>query len=115
MKKRKIFGMRLFEKRPLCFACSACLLLCLLFSAVGIYSAVIAAAVSATGLVAALIFKPRFRRTLILLFIAALLVCGSFISYFILSKTAECDGAVIRGYVLPSDNGYSQIYQITSV
>ena len=107
--------MRLFEKRPLCFACSVCLLLCMLFSAAGIYSAVVAAAVSAAGLAFALIFKPRFRRTLVLLFITVLLVCASFTFYFIFSRTAAREGALIRGYVLPSDNGYSQLYQITSV
>jgi competence protein ComEC len=108
--------MRLFEKRPLCFACSAALLLCLLFAHAGIYAVIITAAVCAAGLCAALIFKSRHRRTLVILFIAVLLSCSTFSVYFIFSRTAECEGAKIQGYVLPySENDYTQIYKITQI
>ncbi len=108
--------MRLFEKRPLCFSCTVCLLLCLLFAETGIYAVIIAAAVCAAGLCAVLIFRSRYRRTLILLFSAAFICCSSFFLYFIFSRTSECEDARIRGYVLPySENGYTQVYGITSV
>ncbi len=108
--------MRLFDKRPLCFACSAALLLGLLFAYTGIYAVIAAAAVCAACFILVFALKYRYRKTLAVVFSAALVLCLSFSVFYITSSVVEYDDAEIKGYVLPySENEYTQIYKITEI
>ena len=104
--------MRLFDKRPLCYACSAALLLGLLFAYTGIYAVISAAAVCAACFILVFALKYRYRKTLAVVFSAALVLCLSFSVFYITSSVVEYDDAEIKGYVLPySENEYTQIHK----
>ena len=108
--------MRLFDKRPLCFACTAALLFALLFAYTGIHATIAAAAVCAAGFVLIFALKYRYRKTLAVVFSAVLVISASFFVFFITSSVTEYDGAEVCGYVLPySENEYTQIYKITKI
>ena len=107
--------MRLFDKRPLCLACTASLLLSFVFTYAGIYAVFAAAAIAAVFTVVFCIIKTRARRTVLVICAAVLIVCTVFAVYFSGTGSVTTGKTVhISGYAVPgSDNGYTQIYKIT--
>lgn len=107
--------MKLFDKRPLCLACSAAIVLSFVFMYAGIYAVIAAAVCAAVGLVVFIILKTRAKKTVITVCAAVLIMCAAFCVYIITTNTVS-DGRVIHvsGYVLPgSENDYTRIYKIT--
>lgn len=107
--------MRLFEKRPLCLACTASLILSFLFMYAGIYAVIGAAAAFAVLAVVFVLLKTKAKRTVLVLCAAVLVMCSSFLVYHTGIKSVPVGKAVhVSGYILPErENGYTRIIKIT--
>lgn len=112
---RKSFFMKLFDKRPLCFACTAALILSFVFAYAGIYT-VLAAAVCV--LAAAVVFaalKMKSKRTALTVCAAVIIMCAAFsVHYFNANAVSTGKTLRVKGYVLPDgESDYLRIYNIT--
>ena len=107
--------MKLFDKRPLCLACSAALLLSFVFAYAGLYAVFAAAVCAAAALAVFLILKTVAKRTVITVCAAVLVMCAVFGVYLSGIKSVATGETVhVSGYVLPDgENIYTQIYKIT--
>lgn len=107
--------MRLFDKRPLCLACTAALLLSAVFTYAGLYAVFAAAASAAVFAVVFCILKTRAKRTVLVVCAAVLVMSAAFCAYLYGAGSVTTGKTVrVSGYAVPgSDNGYTQIFRIT--
>lgn len=107
--------MKLFDKRPLCLACSTAVILSFAFIYAGIYAVIGAAACAAAAGTVFLILKTKAKRTVLTVCAAVLVMCAVFSVYLTGVNSVSVGKTLhVSGYVLPdSENSYTRIYKIT--
>ena len=107
--------MKLFDKRPLCLACSTAVILSFAFIYAGIYAVIGAAACAAAAGIVFLILKTKAKRTVLTVCAAVLVMCAVFSVYLTGVNSVSVGKTLhVSGYVLPdSENSYTRIYKIT--
>ena len=107
--------MKLFDKRPLCLACTAAILLSFAFMYAGLLSVITAAVCAVLGAVVFAVFGTKVKKTAFVVCAAVLLTCASFLVYHISVNSVSTGKAVhVSGYAVPgSENNYTKIYCIT--
>ena len=107
--------MKLFDKRPLCLACAAALVLAFAFIYAGIYAVIAAAVIAAVTGVVFIILKTKAKRTVLPVCAAVLVMCAAF-SVYLIGLNAVPAGKTVHvvGYALPDgESSYIQVYNIT--
>ena len=107
--------MKLFDKRPLCLACAAAILLSFAFMYAGLIAVITAAVCAAAAAAVFAAVRTKAKRTVFVICAAVFLMCASFFIYHI-SVNSVSTGKVIHvsGYAVPgSENNYTKIYKIT--
>ena len=105
--------MKLFEKRPLCFACSAALILAAVSAYAGLFFAAAMLCVCAGGALVSVPLGGRVRRRVLVIAAVCAAVCASAVVRFASVRAVET-GAVCRisGYVTADGDGLYRIVKI---